>query len=223
MTKELFFQAIAKFFVGAAVVCALIFLSAGTLDYWNGWLLMAILFIPMFFVGIVMMVKSPELLRKRLSVREKEAEQGKLIRLSGCMFVGGFLAAGLSFRFQFLLLPPWASWAAAALFLLAYALYGEVLRENAYLSRTVEVQEGQKVIDTGLYGMVRHPMYSVTLLLFLSVPFVLGAWLSVPLFLAYPAIIVSRIKNEEEVLKQGLEGYTDYMGRVRYRLIPYIW
>ena len=223
MTGKLFCQAVLKFTLGAALVGVLIFLSAGTLQYWNGWLLMGILFVPMFFAGIVMMFKNPELLKKRLNAREAETEQSLGINLSGLMFVCGFVLAGLNFRFRWLLLPGWVSWAAAALFLLAYLLYAEVLRENAYLSRTVEVQENQKVIDTGLYGVVRHPMYAATLLLFLSMPLVLGSVISFAVFLTYPIIISKRIVNEEQVLERGLEGYADYKQRVKYRVIPFVW
>lgn len=223
MTGTLFAQALLKFTLGAVLVGTLIFLPAGTLQYWNGWLLMAILFLPMFCAGIAMMLKNPTLLQKRLNVRERQAEQGEVIKLSGLMFVLGFVLAGLNFRFRWLLLPDWVSWAAAAVFLLAYLLYAEVLRENVYLSRTVEVQEGQKVIDTGLYGVVRHPMYAATLLLFLSMPLVLGSPVSFAVFLAYPLLIAKRIRNEEQVLEQGLAGYADYKRRVKYRLIPHLW
>lgn len=223
MTGKLFAQALLKFTLGALLVGALIFLPAGTLRYWNGWLLMAILFLPMFCAGIVMMLKNPALLQKRLNARERQAEQGEVIKLSGLMFVLGFVLVGLNFRFRWLLLPDWACWAAAAVFLLAYLLYAEVLRENVYLSRTVEVQEGQKVIDTGLYGVVRHPMYAATLLLFLSMPLVLGSPVSFAVFLAYPLLIAKRIRNEEQVLEQGLAGYADYKRRVKYRLIPHLW
>lgn len=223
MTGKLFCQAILKFILGAALVGLLIFLPAGTVRYWNGWLLMGLLFIPMFFAGIVMMLKNPELLKKRLNARETQAEQSLVIQLSGLMFLCGFVLAGLNFRFGWLILPDWAVWTAAVLFLLAYLLYAEVLRENAYLSRTVEVQEGQRVIDTGLYGVVRHPMYAATLLLFLSMPLVLGSPLSFAVFLAYPFIIAKRIRNEEQVLERGLAGYTAYKQRIKYRVIPFLW
>lgn len=223
MTGKLFCQAILKFTLGAVLVGALVFLPAGTLHYWNGWLLMGILFVPMFCAGLVMMFKSPELLKKRLNAREPQAEQRLVIKLGGLMFVCGFVLAGLNFRFGWPALPDWAAWAAAALFLLAYGLYAEVLRENAYLSRTVEVQEGQKVIDTGLYGIVRHPMYAATLLLFLSIPLVLGSPLSFLVFLVYPLIIAKRIGNEEKVLEQGLAGYAAYKKKVKYQVIPFLW
>ena len=184
---------------------------------------MAILFIPMFAAGLVMMRKNPDLLKKRLQAKETQSEQSTVVKLSGLMFLAGFIVAGLDFRFQWLPLPGWVPYAAAAAFLLAYLLYAEVLRENTYLSRTIEVQEGQKVIDTGLYGIVRHPMYSATLLLFLSMPLVLGSLLSFLCFLAYPLIIAKRILNEEEVLKAGLPGYAEYLQRVKWRLIPLIW
>ena len=223
MSGKLFCQAVLKFTLGAVLVGLLIFLPAGTLRYWNGWLLMGILFVPMFFAGIVMMLKNPELLKKRLNAREAQAEQSVVIKLSGLMFVCGFVLAGLNFRFGWLILPDWTAWAAAVVFLLSYLLYAEVLRENTYLSRTVEVQEEQRVIDTGLYSVVRHPMYAATLALFLSMPLVLGSLPSFAVFLAYPLIIARRIRNEEEVLKQGLAGYTEYTGRVKYRLIPFLW
>ncbi len=223
MTKELFFQAIVKFIAGVIIIGLLIFLPAGTLAYPGAWLFMGILFIPMFLAGVVMMLKNPELLRKRLNAKEKQAEQSLVIKLSGLMFLLGFVAAGLNFRFQWIVLPDVVSWVAAAVFLFAYLLYAEVLRENTYLSRTVEIQENQKVIDTGLYGIVRHPMYSVTILLFLSMPLVLGSVISFVIFLAYPVIIAKRIKNEEQVLEAGLEGYAEYKKKVKYRLIPFVW
>ena len=223
MTKEVFFQAIIKYFAGVILFALLIFLPAGTLDYWNGWLLIGIVFVPMFLAGIVMMCKNPNLLRKRLHAKEKEDEQSLVIKLSGLMFLLGFVTAGLNFRFQWVVLPDWVSLAAAVVFLLSYLLYAEVLRENAYLSRTIEVQENQTVIDTGLYGIVRHPMYSVTIILFLSMPLVLGSLISFVVFLVYPAIIAKRIRNEEKVLEKGLAGYTEYKMRVKYKVIPFIW
>lgn len=223
MTKKLFLQALAKFSCGVIAVGVLLFLPAGTLLWLNGWISMGILFIPMFCAGIVMMFKNPELLKKRLNAKEKQTEQQLVVKLSGLMFIAGFIAAGLDFRFRWTTPPLWLSWAASAVFLLAYLLYAEVLRENTYLSRTVEVQKNQKVIDTGLYGIVRHPMYSATLLLFLSMPLVLGSAVSFVIFLAYPVIIVKRIRNEEKVLEAELEGYAEYKKKVRYRLIPFIW
>lgn len=223
MTKKLFLQALAKFSCGVIAVGVLLFLPAGTLLWLNGWISMGILFIPMFCAGIVMMFKNPELLKKRLNAKEKQTEQQLVVKLSGLMFIAGFIAAGLDFRFRWTTPPLWLSWAASAVFLLAYLLYAEVLRENTYLSRTVEVQENQKVIDTGLYGIVRHPMYSATLLLFLSMPLVLGSVVSFVIFLAYPVIIVKRIRNEENVLEAELAGYAEYKRKVRYRLIPFIW
>ena len=223
MDAKLFKQAIAKFLAGLLMVGLLLFLPAGTFAYWQGWRLLGILFIPMFIAGLVMMKKSPELLRKRLDVREKQSEQKTVIVLSGLMFLAAFIVAGLNIRFGWLVLPAWMSWAAAVLFLLAYALYAEVLRENVWLSRTVEVQENQKVIDTGLYGVVRHPMYMATLLLFLSMPLVLGSPLSFVITLAYIPIIARRIRNEEQVLEEGLPGYREYKKRVRYKVIPHVW
>lgn len=223
MTGKLFCQAIIKFIMGILLTGACLFLPAGTFAYWQAWLLIAILFIPMFIAGIVMMLKDPALLQKRLNAREGEGEQKQVIALSGIMFLAAFLAAGLNVRFGWLVLPTWISYAAAIVFLLAYILYAEVLRENRYLSRTVEVQENQKVIDTGLYGIVRHPMYTVTLFLFLSMPLVLGCLFSFFILLLYIPIIRKRIKNEEKVLEQGLEGYLEYEKKVKYRIIPYIW
>ena len=222
MTKKLFFEAILKYFSGV-VLLGLLLLLPGTFSYWNAWLLMGILFIPMLLAGVLMMFKNPDLLRKRLNAKEKESEQSLVIKLSGLMFVLGFMIAGLSFRYQWLMLPHWVSWMGAAAFLLSYALFGEVLRENTYLSRTIEVQENQTVIDTGLYGIVRHPMYSATIVLFLSMPLVLGSLLSFVVFLAYPAIIAKRIRNEEAVLERELDGYTAYKKKVKYKVIPFLW
>ena len=223
MNRELFKQAMVKFFAGLILVALLLFLPAWTLRYPQAWLLICILFIPMFIAGLIMMKKDPELLKKRLSAKEKESEQKTVVALSGLMFLAAFVFAGLSFRFGWLMLPFPVSIVFAVVFLLAYAMYAEVLRENAYLSRTIEVQEGQKVVDTGLYGIVRHPMYSATLILFLSMPLVLGSVISFVITLAYIPIIVKRIRNEEKVLGKDLPGYEEYMGKVKYRLVPFIW
>ncbi len=223
MTFKLFFSAIAKFLIGLALVGLLIFLPAGTFAFPQGWLLIGILFVPMFCAGIVMMVKNPELLKKRLNAREKQGELETVPALSGLMFVAAFVVAGLNFRFGWFVLPMWVSFVAAGLFLAGYVLYAEVLRENVYLSRTVEVQENQKVIDTGLYGVVRHPMYMSTLVLFLSMPLVLGSLFSLAIMLGYIPIIALRIKNEEKVLEEGLEGYTEYKKKVRKKVIPFVW
>ena len=223
MTKKLLLQAIIKFTAGVVLLGVLLFLPAGTFHYWNAWLLMGILFVPMFFAGIVMMFKNPELLKKRLNMKEREAEQSMVIKLSGLMFILGFVAAGLDFRFRWIVLPNWISWAAAVLFLLAYLLLAEVLRENTFLSRTIEVQENQTVIDTGLYGVVRHPMYSATIILFLCMPLVLGSLISFVIFLMYPFIISKRIRNEEEVLENELTGYVEYKQKVKYKVIPFFW
>lgn len=223
MTRELLFQTMSKFILGIIVVGILIFLPAGTFHYWNAWLFIGILFIPMFFAGIVLLFKNPALLKKRLNAKEQQTEQSLVIKLSGLMFVLGFAIAGLNFRFKWVMLPSWVSWIAATIFLLSYLLYAEVLRENAYLSRTVEVQQGQKVIDTGLYGIIRHPMYSVTIILFLSMPLVLGSILSFIVFLVYPMIIARRIRNEETVLERGLEGYAEYKKKVKYKILPFVW
>ena len=223
MTVKLFISAILKFSLGAVLVGLLIFLPAGTFAYFNGWLFMGILFIPMFLAGLVMMAKNPKLLESRLDAKEKETEQSLVVKLSGLMFLAGFIVAGLGVRYGWYTLPKPVVIASAVVFLIAYILYAEVLRENTYLSRTIEVQEGQKVIDTGLYGIVRHPMYSVTLLLFLSMPLVLGSIYSFVIFLAYPFIIAKRIKHEEKFLEKELNGYKEYKQKVKYRLIPFIW
>ena len=223
MTVKLFVQAMAKFMLGVVLVGLLVFLPAGTLAFPGGWLLMGILFVPMFSAGIVMMCKNPGLLKSRLNAKEKQMEQGLVVKLSGLMFLLGFVVAGLDFRFGWLPLPKAVSIGGAVAFLIAYLLYAEVLRENTYLSRTIEVQENQKVIDTGLYGIVRHPMYSATVLLFLSMPLVLGSLFSFVIFLAYPFIIAKRIRHEEEFLEAELPGYKEYKGKVKYRLIPFVW
>ncbi len=223
MTAKLFIQAVSKFSAGVILVGLLIFLPAGTFSFFNGWLLMGILFVPMFFAGLVMLFRNPELLKKRLDAKEKQKDQDIVVKLSGLMFLAGFVVAGLGFRFGWFMLPDAASIGAAVIFVGAYVLYAQVLRENTYLSRTVQVQENQKVIDTGLYGIVRHPMYSATLLLFLSMPIVLGSVYSFVIFLVYPFIIAKRIKGEEELLEKELDGYREYKQKVRYRLIPFIW
>ena len=223
MDKKLFSQAVIKYLSGLALISALLFIPAGTLKFWNAWLLIAILFIPILLMGIILATKDPELLRKRLNAKEKEAEQKGVVAVSALMFIGGFIVAGLDYRFGWFVLPKGVVFAATAVFLFSYLLYAEVLRENAYLSRTIEVQKNQKVVDTGLYGIVRHPMYAATILLFLSMPLVLGSLFSFIIFLIYPAIMVKRIKNEEEVLERELEGYSEYKSRVKYRLIPFVW
>ena len=223
MTKKLFVSAILKFLLGVVLVGLLVFLPAGTLNYTGGIIFMSVLFVPMLIAGFVMMAKSPELLAKRLNAKEKEREQSVVVKLSGLMFLVGFILAGLDFRYGWIELPFAVSIVGTVVFLIAYILYAEVLRENAYLSRTIEVQEGQKVVDTGLYGIVRHPMYAVTLALFLSMPLILGSLVSFFVFLAYPFLIALRIKNEEKVLTEGLEGYAEYKTKVKYRLIPFIW
>ena len=223
MDTKLFFQALTKFLLGIILFGLLIFLPAGSLYYWQGWLMMGVLFVPMFVAGLILMVKNPELLRKRLSAKEEEKEQKAVVALSAVMFVAAFVVAGLNWRFQWLVLPDWAVWLAAALFLFGYILYAEVLRENTYLSRTVEVQEHQEVIDTGLYGIVRHPMYMSTTILFLVMPLVLASPISFLIMLLYIPLIAKRIRNEEAVLEQGLKGYREYKQRVKYKVIPYIW
>ena len=223
MNKKLFWSAIAKFSLGLDLVGALIFLPAGSLRFAAGWRLMAILFVPMFLAGIVMMIKNPDLLRSRLEAKEKRQEQSVVIKLSGLMFLAGFVVAGLDYRFGWLTLPKGVVIGAVIAFVVAYVLYAEVLRENTYLSRTIKVQEGQKVVDTGLYGVVRHPMYSATLILFLSMPLVLGSVFAFLIFLLYPLIIAKRIRDEEEFLEKELDGYIEYKQKVKYRLIPFIW
>ena len=223
MRKGLFATAMLRFSCGVVLLGLLLFLPAGTLDWWQGWLLMGVLFAPMFFAGLVMLWKSPELLRRRLNAREAEGAQRRVIASSGLMFLAAFVLAGLNRRFGWIVLPGAVSWVAAAVFLLGYLLYAEVLRENVWLSRTVEVQDGQKVVDTGLYGVVRHPMYLSTLLLFLSMPLILGSIPSLIVMLLYPIILRRRILNEEAVLLKGLDGYADYMKKVRYRVILCLW
>ena len=223
MDKGLLVQSLSKFFLGAVVLGLLLFLPAGSFRYWQGWLLMGILFVPMFVAGLVMLAKNPELLRKRLDAKEREDEQKTVVKLSGLLFIAAFVVAGLNWRFDWWVLPDWAVWVAAGLFLASYLLYAEVLRENTYLSRTIEVQENQKVIDTGLYGIVRHPMYMATTVLFLAMPLVLASPISFFIMLGYIPLIAMRIKNEEKVLEEGLEGYAGYKKKVKYRVLPFIW
>lgn len=223
MDIKLLFQALIKFMLGVLITGVLLFVPANTIHYWNGWLFMGILFIPMFIAGIVLMIKKPELLRKRLNAKEKEKEQKQVILYSGLMFFSGFIVAGLNYRFNWIILSNWIVIVAAIIFIIAYIIYAEVLRENAYLSRTIEVQKNQKLIDTGLYKIVRHPMYAVTILLFLTMPLILGSFISFIIFLIYPIIIAKRIKNEEKVLEKDLVGYADYKNKVKYKVIPFIW
>ena len=223
MDKDLLIKALTKFLLGVIVLGLLLFFPAGSLHYWQGWLLMGILFVPMAVVGIVMMAKNPELLRKRLNAKEKEAEQKSVVAMSGLLFVTAFVLAGLNWRFCWWVLPDWVVWVSAGLFLASYLLYAEVMRENTYLSRTVEVQDNQKVIDTGLYGIVRHPMYMATTVMFLTMPLVLGSPISFLIMLGYIPVIAKRIANEEEVLEKGLEGYQNYKKKVRYKMIPFLW
>lgn len=223
MSKKLFLQAIIKFVFGILLVGLLVFLPAGTLQFFNGWLFMGVLFVPMLVAGLVMMAKNPKLLESRLNAKEKQMDQSLVVKLSGLMFLVGFIVAGLDFRFGWFPLLKGVSIGAAVAFLAAYVLYAEVLRENTYLSRTIEVQENQKVIDTGLYGMVRHPMYFATVLLFLSMPLVLGSLISFVIFLVYPFLIAKRIKGEEQFLERELTGYREYKEKVKYRLIPFVW
>ncbi|MBQ6139415.1 MAG: isoprenylcysteine carboxylmethyltransferase family protein [Methanobrevibacter sp.] len=223
MDNKLFFQAIIKFIIGLIIICALLFIPAGTLDYPNGWLFIALLFIPMFIAGIIMLFKSPDLLRRRLNAKEEEDEQKTVILISGIIFLIAFILAGLNFRFGWFKLPTVVIIIASVIFLIAYIMYSEVLRENEYLSRTVEVSENQKVVDSGLYGIVRHPMYTSTIFLFLSMPLVLDSIFSFIVMLVYPIIIIFRIRNEEKVLENELIGYKEYKEKVKYKLIPYLW
>ena len=223
MDTKLFFQALSKFLIGLIIICILLFIPAGTVNYPNGWLFIALLFIPMFFAGIIMLFKSPDLLRRRLNAKEEEDEQKTVILVSGIIFLLAFILAGLNFRFGWFKLPNIVIIIASVIFLLAYIMYAEVLRENEYLSRTVEVSENQKVVDSGLYGIVRHPMYTSTIFLFLSMPLVLDSIFSFIVMLVYPIIIIFRIRNEEKVLENELIGYKEYKEKVKYKLIPYLW
>ena len=223
MNIKLFLQAIIKYIFGVLIVGGLLFIHANSFKYWNGWLFMGLLFIPMFIAGIILMIKNPELLKKRLNAKEKENEQKWVLLFSGLMFLSGFIIAGLNYRYKWTELPNIVVIISSILFIIAYILYAEVLRENTYLSRTIEVQENQKVIDTGLYGYVRHPMYAVTILLFLTMPLILGSIISFLIFLIYPVIICKRIKNEEDVLERNLKGYTEYKKKVTYKIIPFVW
>ena len=223
MDTKLVLQAIIKFFIGLIIIGAVLFIPATTFEYWNAWLFIGLLFIPMFIAGIILMIKNPNLLRKRLNAKEKENEQKQVVLFSGLMFLSGFIIAGLNYKFNWITLPNIVVIISSILFVVAYILYAEVLRENTYLSRTIEVQEDQKIIDTGMYGIVRHPMYSVTILLFLTIPLILGSVISFIIFLLYPIIIVKRIKNEEKVLEKDLKGYAEYKKKVKYKIIPFIW
>ena len=223
MNIKLFIQAIIKYIFGVLIVGSLLFISANSFEYWNGWLFMGLLFIPMFVAGIILMIKNPELLRKRLYAKEKESEQKQVILFSTVMFLLGFIIAGLNYRYKWIEIPNSVTIISSILFVIAYVLYAEVLRENTYLSRTIEVQENQKVIDNGLYGIVRHPMYAITILLFLTIPLILGSIISFIIFLIYPIIIAKRIKNEEKVLERNLKGYKEYKNKVKYKIIPLIW
>lgn len=223
MSVKMFFEAIIKFLLGVVLIGLLIFLPAGTLNYLNGWIFMGILFIPMLIAGIVMMIKNPKLLAARLNAKEKQKEQGIIIKLSGLMFIAGFILAGLDYRYKWLEMPQLVTYIASALFLFAYLMWAEVLRENTYLSRTIKVEEGQHVVDTGLYSIVRHPMYTATIILFLSMPLVLGSLISFFVFLLYPVIIIFRIIHEEKFLEKELIGYKDYKKKVKWRIIPFIW
>ncbi len=223
MNIKLFFQAIVKYIFGVLIVGALLFIPANSFEFWNGWLFMGLLFIPMFIAGIILMIKNPELLKKRLNAKEKENEQKWVLFFSGLMFLSGFIIAGLNYRYKWIEISNIVIIISSILFIIEYILYAEVLRENTFLSRTIEVQENQKVIDTGLYGIVRHPMYAITILLFLTMPLILGSFISFLIFLIYPILIAKRIKNEEEVLEKDLKDYADYKKKVKYKIIPFVW
>ena len=223
MTVKLFIEAVIKFFAGVLLTGLMIFIPAGTFAYKNGWLLMALLFIPMIIIGITLMIKNPELLKLRLNAKETQHEQKIVLLLSGIMFVAGFIISGLTYRFGWCTIPNCIIYTASVIFLIGYILFAKVLKENTYLSRNIKVKENQKVIDTGLYRFIRHPMYTATLFLFLSIPLILGSFYSFVVFLIYPYIIVKRIENEEKILEKELEGYIEYKKRVKYRLIPFVW
>ena len=223
MNKELLKEGLIKYTAGVVLVAALLFVPAGSLKWADGWIFMAVLFVPMLLAGIVMYLKAPDLLRRRLNAKEKEAKQKDVIGLSGLMFLAAFIVAGLNYRFGWIRFPEFIRIAGIVIFLLSYLMFAEVLRENEYLSRTIEVQEGQKVVDTGLYGIVRHPMYSATVLLFLSMPLIMNSPISFGIMLLYIPLIVKRILNEEEVLEKGLQGYKEYKEKVKYRILPFIW
>ena len=223
MSVNLFFQSILKFILGVGIVGFLLFFPAQSFNYWNAWLFMGLLFIPMFIAGIILMIANPQLLEKRLNAKEKENEQKMVVLYSGLMFISGFVIAGLNYRYSWIVLPNPVIIGASIVFFIFYLLYAEVMRENAYLSRTIEVQEEQKVIDSGLYGIVRHPMYAITIVLFLAMPLILGSIISFAIFLFYPIIIAKRIKNEESVLEKDLDGYLEYKNKVKYKLFPFLW
>lgn len=223
MRAKLAIRGAFRFIAGIVIVAAMLLWPAGSWEYWNAWLLMGVLFTPILVLGIVMLIYSPALLSKRLEGKEKEAEQRWVVALSGVIFIASFIVAGLNFKFAWTTLPEWVTWVGVTIFLLSYILYAEVMRENAYLSRTIEIQQDQQVIDTGLYGIVRHPMYSATILMFLSIPLILGSIISFAIMLAYIPIIAIRIKNEERILEEGLSGYTEYKQRVKYKIIPFVW
>lgn len=221
--QKLLLSALTKFLAGIILMGLVLFLPAGTWKYSNAWLFLGLLFIPMLILGVVLFLKAPELLEKRLQSKEKESTQKGVVAVSGLMFIGSFVLAGLDFRFGWTNVPAWVVVFASVILLVSYGMYGEVMRENAYLSRTVEVQENQKVIDTGLYGVIRHPMYTATIFLFLAMPLVLGSWIAFAVMLLYPVAIIARIGNEEKVLEEGLQGYTEYKKKVKYRLLPFVW
>ena len=220
---KLLISGITKFIAGLVLVILLIFLPTGDLGYINGWILTAILFVPMLVAGIIMWLKKPELLSRRLNAKEKQDGQRTVIAVSAVMFISGFVISGLCVKYDFLVLPLWISLIFTAVFIAGYILYGIVISQNEYLSRTIEVSDSQKVIDTGIYSVVRHPMYLATILMFMSMPLILGSVMGFLVFLAYPFIIAYRIKKEEEFLSENLSGYSAYIKKVKYRMIPKIW
>lgn len=217
------FSAVSKFIIGLLLVGCLIFIPAGTLHYTDGWIFLGLLFIPIFIMGVVLLIKAPDLLKSRLDSKETEKTQKGVVAFSGLIFLSGFITAGLDFRFDWSNIPNFIKFIASIIFLLSYGIYAEVMRENAYLSRTIKVQENQKVIDTGLYGIIRHPMYTATIFMFIMIPLILGSLISFIIFLAYPIIIAIRIKNEEQVLEKELNGYIEYKKKVKYKILPFIW
>ena len=223
MDTKLFLSAIIKFLIGFVIVGLLIFIPAGTIKFFNGLLFMGLLFIPMFIGGIILFFLDPLLLKNRLNAKEKESEQKEVLFLSGVMFISGFIVSGLNYRYNWTNMPNFIVVIASVLFIISYILYGEVLRENSFLLRTIEVKDDQKLVDTGLYGIVRHPMYAITIVLFLMIPLILNSIISFVIFLVYPFIIVKRIKNEEKVLEKELKGYKEYKRKVKYRLVPFVW
>ena len=223
MNVKLLVKALVRFIFGVVICAVLLFVPVGTLNYPNAWLFLALLFIPIFLEGVILFIKNPDLLEKRMNLKEKQKVQKKVIGFTALIFILGFVVTSLDFKYGWSEMTKYEIIEASILFLFGYGMYMEVIRENKFLSRTIEVQEGQKVIDTGLYAMVRHPMYLASILMFLAMPLVLGSKIGFLIFALYPFALVKRIKNEEEVLEKELDGYTEYKKKVKYRLIPYVW